>query len=253
MTERREPGDEERVRALVAHGNLPRHVAIIMDGNGRWAARRSRPRIFGHRAGMRSVRAVLEAAGDIHIPWLTLYAFSKENWKRPRAEVDALMLLLRRYIAAERKELMERGVRVRAIGELGRLEPENRRDLEQIIEETSGNDRLTVTLAISYGGRAEIVDAARAAARAVRAGTMDPEAIDEATLAGFLYAPDMPDPDLLIRTSGEMRISNFLLWQIAYTELYVTDILWPDFRRDAFFDAIEAYQARERRFGAVLV
>jgi undecaprenyl diphosphate synthase len=245
--------DDERVRTLLAHGNLPRHVAIIMDGNGRWAARRQRPRIFGHRAGMRSVRAVLEAAGDLHIPYLTLYAFSNENWKRPRAEIEALMLLLRRYIAAERKELMERGIRVRAIGEIDRMVPEARRDLQEIIEQTAENDRLTVTLALSYGGRAEIVRAARRIAEAARAGDLDPATLDEATLSAFLYTADIPDPDLLIRTSGEMRLSNFLLWQIAYTELYVTDILWPDFGRDAFFDAIEAYQARERRFGAVMV
>ena len=244
--------DDERVRTLLAHGNLPRHVAIIMDGNGRWAARRQRPRIFGHRAGMRSVRAVLEAAGDLHIPHLTLYAFSNENWKRPRAEIEALMLLLRRYIAAERKELMERGIRVRAIGEIERMTPEARRDLQEIIEQTAENDRLTVTLALSYGGRAEIVRAARRIAEAARAGDLDPATLDEATLSAFLYTADIPDPDLLIRTSGEMRLSNFLLWQIAYTELYVTDILWPDFGRDAFFDAIEAYQARERRFGAVM-
>ncbi len=253
MTNRKEPGDEGRVRALIAHGNLPRHVAVIMDGNGRWAAQRKRPRIFGHRAGMRSVRAVLEAAGDLGIPYLTLYAFSKENWKRPRAEIDALMVLLRRYIASERRELMERGVRVRAIGELDRLAPEYRGDLEQIIADTARNDRLTVTLAISYGGRAEIVDAARRIAEAAGESRLDPAALDEETFASFLYAPDLPDPDLLIRTSGEMRISNFLLWQIAYAELYVTDILWPDFGRGAFFDAVEEYQSRERRFGAVLV
>ena len=252
MTDRK-ASDEDRVREIVAHGNLPRHVAIIMDGNGRWAARRQRPRIFGHRAGMRSVRAVLEAAGDLHVPYLTLYAFSKENWKRPRAEVEALMLLLRRYIAAERKELKERGVRVRAIGDLDEVVPEARRDLDLLIDETAGNDRLTVTLALSYGGRAEIVQAARRVAEAARAGSLDPATLDEETFAAFLYTSDLPDPDLLVRTSGEMRISNFLLWQIAYTELYVTDILWPDFGRAAFFDAIESYQARERRFGAVLV
>src|SRR5687768_17149773 len=199
--------DDERVRTLLAHGNLPRHVAIIMDGNGRWAARRQRPRIFGHRAGMRSVRAVLEAAGDLQIPYLTLYAFSRENWKRPRAEVEALMLLLRRYIAAERKELMERGVRVRAIGEIDRMAPEARRDLEQLLGETAANDRLTVTLALSYGGRAEIVQAARRVAEAARAGELDPATLDEAVFSAFLFTADMPDPDLLIRTSGEMRIS----------------------------------------------
>jgi undecaprenyl diphosphate synthase len=244
---------DEKARAIVSHGNLPRHVAIIMDGNGRWAARRQRPRIFGHRAGMRSVRAVIEAAGDLHVPYLTLFAFSKENWKRPRGEVEALMRLLRHYIASERQELMDRAVRVRAIGEIWRLASEARADLDQLIDESASNDRLTVTLAISYGGRAEIVDAARRVAEAARAGTLDPATLDESKFADFLYTADLPDPDLLIRTSGEMRISNFLLWQIAYTELYVTEILWPDFGREAFFDAIEAYQARERRFGTVLV
>ena len=253
MASREDHGDDERVRALIAHGNLPHHVAIIMDGNGRWAARRQRPRIFGHRAGMRSVRSVLEAAGDLRIPFLTLYAFSKENWKRPRAEVDALMRLLRRYIASETRELMERGVRVRAIGEIERLAPDARRDLESLIEQTAGNDRLTVTFAISYGGRSEIVEAARRIAEEALAGRLEPAALDEQVFERFLYTVDLPEPDLLIRTSGEMRISNFLLWQIAYTELYVTDILWPDFGREAFFDAIESYQARERRFGAVLV
>jgi undecaprenyl diphosphate synthase len=244
---------DERVQALVAHGNLPRHVAIIMDGNGRWAARRQRPRIFGHRAGMRSVRAVIETAGDLHIPYLTLYAFSKENWKRPRNEVDALMRLLRRYIATERSELMSRGVRVRAIGEIDRLGAEAREDLERLIAETAHNDRLTVVLAISYGGRAEIVQATQQIAEAARSGTLRPESLDEVVFAGFLYTAHLPDPDLLIRTSGEMRVSNFLLWQIAYTELYVTEILWPDFGRGAFLDAIEEYLTRERRFGAVLV
>ena len=253
MARKDRSSDDERVQALVAHGNLPRHVAIIMDGNGRWAARRQRPRIFGHRAGMRSVRAVIETAGDLHIPFLTLYAFSKENWKRPQSEVDALMRLLQRYIATERGELMSRGVRVQAIGEIERLSAEARADLEGLIAETSANDRLTVILAISYGGRAEIVRGARLVAEAARSGTLRPEDLDEATFAGLLYTADLPDPDLLIRTSGEMRVSNFLLWQIAYTELYVTEILWPDFGRHAFLDAIDDYLTRERRFGAVLV
>ncbi len=244
---------DDRVRSILANGNLPRHVAIIMDGNGRWAERRHRPRIFGHRAGMKSVREVLEAAGDLGIPALTLYAFSQENWKRPRIEVEALMDLLRAYIRSEREDLMRKGVRVRAIGELDQLAPWALEELEQVIADTAGNARLTVTLALSYGGRAEIVEAARRLARRVKAGTLDPEAIDEDLLASLLYTAELPDPDLLIRTSGELRISNFLLWQIAYTELYVTDVLWPDFDRGAFLDAIAAYQDRERRFGAVLV
>ena len=236
-----------------ARGDLPRHVAVIMDGNGRWARRQRRPRIVGHREGMKSVRAVIEAAADLGIPWLTLFAFSQENWKRPRPEVEALMTLLGRYIDSERNELIEKGIRVTAIGELDRLEPSVRRELDRLIEQTAAGRSLTVTLALSYGGRTEIVEAARRIAREAAAGRLDPAGIDEAAFASFLYTADMPDPDLLIRTSGEMRISNFLLWQIAYTELYVTDILWPDFGRQAFLDAIAAYQERERRFGAVLV
>jgi len=242
---------DDEVRALVARGGLPRHVAIIMDGNGRWAEARGKPRIHGHHAGMGSVRAVIEAAGDVGVPYLTLYAFSQENWKRPRAEVQALMTLLRRYIASEREELIEAGVRVRAIGETERLVPAARRELARLVEETADNDDLVVTLALSYGGRAEIVEAARQLAREAAAGEIDPEGIDEEAFADRLYAPDIPDPDLLIRTSGEMRLSNFLLWQLAYTELYITEVLWPDFDQQAFFDALTAYQKRERRFGTV--
>ena len=243
----------DRVQQILTHGNLPRHVAIIMDGNGRWAERRHQPRIFGHRAGMKSVREVLEAAGDIRIPYLTLFAFSKENWKRPRPEVEALMDLLKGYLRSEREDLIRRGVRVQAIGELDQLSRRPREELQRLIDDTMHNDRLTVTLALSYGGRTELVEAARSLARRAREGDLDPESIDEDLLASFLYTAGLPDPDLLIRTSGELRISNFLLWQIAYTELYVTDVLWPDFDRNAFFDAIAAYQDRERRFGAVLV
>jgi undecaprenyl diphosphate synthase len=243
---------EERERAIRAHGKLPRHVAVIMDGNGRWAERRGQPRILGHRAGMRSVRAVIEAAGDLGIEALTLYAFSKENWKRPAAEVHALMGLLRRYMKSEREELIARGARVEAIGDLEQLEATAREELDRLIEATAHCDRLRVTLALSYGGRAEIVAAARRIARAAAAGELDPDALDETAFARFLYSPDLPDPDLLVRTSGEMRISNFLLWQIAYAELHVTETLWPDFDRAAFFEAIEEYQSRERRFGRVM-
>ncbi|HEY7472654.1 MAG TPA: isoprenyl transferase [Gemmatimonadota bacterium] len=243
---------EERALAIREQGNLPRHVAVIMDGNGRWAERRGQPRIFGHRAGMKSVRAVIEAAGDLGIEALTLYAFSKENWRRPAAEVRALMGLLRRYMKSERDELIRRGARVEAIGDLDQLESVAREELARLIEATAHCDRLRVTLALSYGGRAEIVEAARRIAAATLAGEIDPEAIDEVLFSRFLYSPDLPDPDLLVRTSGEMRISNFLLWQIAYAELYVTETLWPDFDRAAFFEAIEEYQSRERRFGRVM-
>jgi undecaprenyl diphosphate synthase len=243
---------EERARAIRAQGNLPRHVAVIMDGNGRWAERRGQPRILGHRAGMKSVRAVIEAAGDLGIEALTLYAFSKENWKRPYAEVQALMGLLRRYMKSEREELIERGARIEAIGDLDQLGDVARDELDRLIAATAQCDRLRVTLALSYGGRAEIVEAARRIARSAKAGELDPDALDESRFARFLYSPDLPDPDLLVRTSGEMRISNFLLWQIAYAELYVTETLWPDFGRVAFFEAIEDYQSRERRFGRVM-
>ncbi|MBW3660454.1 MAG: isoprenyl transferase [Gemmatimonadetes bacterium] len=240
-----------REREVLARGDMPRHVAVIMDGNGRWAKRRHRPRIFGHREGMKSVRRVIEAAADLEIPYLTLFAFSQENWKRPRAEVEALMTLLKRYIDSERDELVEKGIRVKAIGELDRLEPVAGDALDRLIEATAAGEALTVTLCLSYGGRTEIVEAARRAMKAARAGEMDPEDLDEETFAGLLYTADLPDPDLLIRTSGELRVSNFLLWQIAYTELYVTDILWPDFDRQALVEAIAAYQERERRFGTV--
>jgi len=240
------------VSRLLAHENLPRHVAIIMDGNGRWAERRHKPRLFGHEAGMRAVREVIETAADLQIPYLTLYAFSQENWKRPRPEVEALMKLLQRYIRSERKQLIEKRIRVSAIGELDRLFPTARAELDKLIAETADNNRLVVTLALSYGGRAEIVEAARQIARQVAHGELDPDAVDEALFESFLYTSDLPDPDLLIRTSGELRVSNFLLWQVAYTELYMTDVLWPDFDRQAFVNAIAAFQNRERRFGTVL-
>ena len=240
-----------REREVLARGDMPRHVAVIMDGNGRWAKKRHRPRIFGHREGMKSVRTVIETAADLEIPYLTLFAFSQENWKRPRAEVDALMALLRRYIESERDELVDQGIKVEAIGELDRLEGSAREAIEHLIEATAEGENLTVTLCLSYGGRTEIVEAAKRAMRKALRGEMDPDELDEESFGALLYTTDLPDPDLLIRTSGELRVSNFLLWQIAYTELYITDILWPDFDRAAFVEAIAAYQRRERRFGTV--
>jgi undecaprenyl diphosphate synthase len=240
------------VSHLLAQEDLPRHVAIIMDGNGRWAERRHKPRLFGHEAGMKAVREVIETAADLQIPYLTLYAFSQENWKRPRAEVEALMKLLQRYIRSESKKLIEKGIRVCAIGELDRLSPSSRAELDKLLAKTADNNQLVVTLALSYGGRAEIVEVARQIAKRVADGELDPDDVDETLFKSLLYKPDLPDPDLLIRTSGELRISNFLLWQLAYTELYVTDVLWPDFDRQAFVDAIIAFQNRERRFGTVL-
>ena len=228
---------------------LPRHVAVIMDGNGRWAQRRGFSRIEGHKRGKDSVRAVVEASRRLGIPYLSLFAFSTENWQRPRREVNALMSLLRRYVRTELNRMMKNEVRVVAIGDLGRLPEAVRRDLEAAIEKTRHNTRLTVGLCVSYGGREDIVQAARRLAREVEAGQLAPEAIDEQTLAQRLGTDGMPDPDLLIRTSGEMRLSNFFLWQLAYTEIYVTDTLWPDFREPEFLEALLHYQQRERRFG----
>ncbi len=228
---------------------LPRHVAIIMDGNGRWAQRRGLSRVEGHRRGKASVRAVVETARRLEIPYLSLFAFSTENWQRPTGEVSALMGLLRRYLRSEVGRLMKNDVRVCAVGDLERLSAPVRRELEHVVQLTRHNRHLTVGLCVSYGGREDIVAAARALAEAVRAGRLDPEAIDQATFAAALGTAGFPDPDLLIRTSGEMRISNFFLWQLAYTELYVTDTLWPDFCEAAFLEALAHFQQRQRRFG----
>ncbi|MDP9349650.1 MAG: isoprenyl transferase [Gemmatimonadota bacterium] len=233
------------------HGHVPRHVAVIMDGNGRWARERGRPREFGHRAGMTSVRESVEGAIEAGVEVLTLYAFSQENWGRPRGEVSALMSLLELYVRREQRELKEKGVEVRAIGDLDRLGPRTRRALEGIVEHTRGETRMRLNLAVSYGSRAEIVRAARLLAEQVRDGTLSPEEIDEDLLASHLYTAGDPDPDLLIRTSGELRISNFMLWQLAYTELHITPVLWPDFNREHLFAAIRDFQRRERRFGRV--
>ena len=243
-----EPKDSPRERK----GDIPSHVAIIMDGNGRWAKMKGRPRIFGHRAGMESVRDVVEAAGELGIRVLTLFAFSTENWSRPRSEVLALMSLLRKYTLIEKEELREKGIRVQAIGRVAELFPKAREALEEAIEYTAGGEKMILNLAISYSGRVEIIDAVRAIARDVQQGLIRPDEIDERVFSDHLYTKDLPDPDLLIRTSGEMRISNFLLYQMAYTEIYVTDVLWPDFRRDDLYRAIAAYQCRERRFGRVV-
>ncbi|HEX2093665.1 MAG TPA: isoprenyl transferase [Longimicrobiaceae bacterium] len=234
------------------HGHIPRHVAVIMDGNGRWARERGRPREFGHRAGMAAVREAVEGATGAGVEILTLFAFSQENWHRPRGEVSALMSLLELYVRREQRELREKGVEVHAIGDLDQLGPRTRRALEGIVEHTRGGTRMRLNLAVSYGARSEIVRAARALAERVRVGTLAAEEIDEELFASELYTSDIPDPDLLIRTSGEFRISNFMLWQLAYTEMYVSPVLWPDFSREHFFGAILDYQRRERRFGRVL-
>ena len=242
----------ELLQQIRVNGAVPRHVAVILDGNGRWARQRGRPREFGHRAGMKSVREAVEAAADAGVEVLTLFAFSQENWHRPAGEVAALMALMELYVRRERRELKEKGVEVHWIGDRTRLSPRTRAAIEGIVEHTRGGRRLKLNLAISYGARDEIVHAARALAERVREGTLMPGEIDEEMLAGHLFFASDPDPDLLIRTSGEMRISNFMLWQLAYTELYVTPVLWPEFSRRHFFDALLDFQRRERRYGRVL-
>ncbi len=233
------------------NGPVPRHVAIIMDGNGRWARERNLPRPLGHRSGMKSVRAVVEGSLEAGVEVLSLFAFSQENWQRPAAEIKALMSLLREYIAREGAELNAQGVRVRVLGDLSRLAPNAASAAEQLVALTADNSRLTLNLFISYGSRAELVRAAKLIARDVRDGRLDLEAVDEEVLRSHLYTSDCPDPDLLIRTSGEQRISNFLLWQCAYAELYMSPVLWPDFSRRHLYEAIMAYQNRDRRFGRV--
>jgi undecaprenyl diphosphate synthase len=228
---------------------LPQHVAIIMDGNGRWAKLRSKGRIEGHRRGKTSVRAIVEMSRKIGIRYLSLYAFSTENWFRPHEEVDALMGLLEHYLTAEQEKMMRYGIRLLAVGDRSRLPANVRRVLDKVIELTRGNKKMTVILALSYSGRDEIVRMAREIGRRVRRGDSDPEKIDEQMIAAYLDTAGIPDPDLLIRTSGEMRISNFFLWQIAYSELYVTSTLWPDFREKEYLQALLEYQRRRRRFG----
>ncbi|MFN2432161.1 MAG: isoprenyl transferase [Gemmatimonadota bacterium] len=239
----------EEVRA---HGAVPEHVAIIMDGNGRWAQERGQPRVFGHQEGMKAVKRAVQAAGETGVGVLSLYAFSQENWNRPRGEIEALMELLARYIESERRELVERGVQVRVMGEIDRLAAWARAALEDLLDATASGDRMILNLGISYGGRWEIARAARRLARRVAAGELEPDSIDETCFATALATEGLPDPDLLIRTSGELRISNFLLWQIAYTEIHVTEVLWPDFAEEDFYEAVADFQRRERRFGQVL-
>jgi undecaprenyl diphosphate synthase len=230
---------------------LPRHVAVVMDGNGRWATRRGLNRCEGHRRGKDSVRAVVEAARELGIPYLTLFVFSHENWQRPASEVRFLMQLFHRYLLTESKRLMKRGIRLVTIGEMERLPVSVRRPLAQMVQLTANNQAMTVVLALSYGGRQDIAAAVRRIAAAVAAGNLRPADVNEDLLDRALMTAGVPDPDLLIRTSGELRISNFFLYQLAYTELYFTDTLWPDFRERDFLQAIAAYQSRERRFGTV--
>jgi undecaprenyl diphosphate synthase len=227
----------------------PRHVAIIMDGNGRWAEARGLERNTGHREGIESVRAGVRAANDLDIHYLTLYAFSLENWNRPKREVGELMRLLEYYLEAEMDEVMEKGIRVHSMGRPDRLPESTRLAVEDAVRRSSGNTKMTLTFALSYGGRAEIADAARKLAHDVERGRLDPQAVDEKVFSSYLYQPDLPDPDLLIRTGGESRVSNFLLWQIAYAEIYTTPLMWPEFREEHLREAVLDYQRRERRFG----
>jgi undecaprenyl diphosphate synthase len=234
-----------------AKASLPRHVAVIMDGNGRWAKQRGLPRIEGHRQGAESARVIIRTAGELGIKYLTLYAFSLENWNRPKDEVDALMKYLVHYLKTETPELNKNNVRLEVIGHIYRLPEAVQEQLNKSIATLSKNNGLTLIMALSYGGRTEIVDAVRSIAEKVRRGGIEPADINEQVVSQHLYTRNWPDPDVLIRTSGEMRISNFLLWQISYTELVVTPTFWPDFRRPQFCQAIEEYARRHRRFGGI--
>jgi undecaprenyl diphosphate synthase len=229
--------------------NLPTHIAIIMDGNGRWAADRNLPRIAGHRAGVDAVRRVVEDCTRLKIPYLTLFAFSTENWNRPKDEVGGLMVLLDQYLKNELRTLMKNNVRLNTIGQTEDLPGNVQQTLREVVEQSAVNDGLTLTLALSYSGRDDILEAVRKIAAAVQRGDLAPDNIEPDTFSSFLHTDGIPDPDLLIRTSGEQRISNFLLWQIAYTEFYVTDKLWPEFESADLLAAIETFNSRERRFG----
>jgi len=244
---------DDLLQRLKVHGSVPAHIAIIMDGNGRWAKGRALPRPLGHHAGMRAVREVIQGCLDAEVGVLSLFAFSQENWQRPAVEIDALMSLLEEYIAREVDNLRSKRVSVRILGDLERLAPGARQAVDRIMAETAGGEDLALNLCISYSSRAEITRAARQLGEEVAAGRLDPADIDEEALARRLYTAPWPDPDLLIRTSGEMRISNFLLWQLAYAELYVTPVLWPDFTRRHLFEAILEFQRRDRRCGRVSV
>lgn len=243
--------DEERLEKIKQKGNLPRHIAIIMDGNGRWAKKRGLPRVAGHREGIQSVRSVVELCTRLGIEVLTLYTFSTENWRRPREEISALMGLLVETLRKEIKKLMENNIRFTVIGNTDRLPSEIQQSIQEAMEATRHNTGLILNLALSYGAREEIVHAVKSIAQKVKQGVLDPEDISQEVIQAHLYTAGLPDPDLLIRTSGESRVSNFLLWQLAYTEIYITNVLWPDFRENELCLAIEDYQGRERRFGKV--
>ncbi len=239
-------GSSSEVKSMI-----PRHVAVIMDGNGRWAKSRGLPRIKGHHEGANSVTAIVKACRKLGIEYLTLYAFSVENWVRPKDEIRGLMGILRSFLKNQEKLLHENEVRLRAIGRITDLPANLHDELLRVIAATKDYDKGNLTVALSYGGRTEIADAVSRIALRVRAGEIEPQEIDESTVAAHLYAPELPDPDLMIRTSGEQRISNFLLWELSYAELYFTDVLWPDFREEEFRKAIEIFGKRQRRFGDI--
>jgi undecaprenyl diphosphate synthase len=247
-----EPGSrDESLLKLVAWDRLPRHVAVIMDGNGRWAAQRGQPRVAGHRAGVEAVRAAVDTAARLGLRALTLYAFSTENWKRPRLEVDALMRMLKRYLRLELDEIDRQHIRFRSIGRTQALSESVRRELQHAAERTARNTGMILNVALNYGGRAEIIDACRAAVARLQAEGRDAAEVDEADIERGLYTHGLPELDLLVRTSGEMRLSNFLLWQSAYSEIHVTETLWPDFRRAHLLEAVVDFQRRDRRFGGL--
>ena len=235
--------------AIVDLERLPHHVAIIMDGNGRWAKRKKKPRLFGHKAGADSVRDIVEISREIGIKYITLYAFSSENWNRPAQEVTGLMSILKRYLEAELPKMQKNDIRLMSIGDRSRLPDSVRETLERVIKKTSTNSKLILNLALSYGARDEIVRAMKEVARECLTGELNIETITSDVVSNHLDTADLPDPDLLIRTGGESRLSNFMLWQVSYSEIFFTDVMWPDFRKDSFLQAISEYQSRERRFG----
>lgn len=235
--------------APLAESKVPRHVAVIMDGNGRWASQQGKPHLAGHRAGAETVRRLVEVCGDSDIEYLTLYAFSTENWSRPPAEVKGLMTLLDEFLRQRANDLHKNEIRLNVIGGLERLPSEVRRTLDRVVEDTQAHKRGTLTLALSYGSRDEITKAVRAIAEEVRNGSLDPDGISEATVANHLYTAELPDPDLLIRTAGEYRLSNFMLWQLSYAEFWITPTLWPDFSKEEFQQALRDYGSRQRRYG----
>lgn len=244
--------DKERQAKLIGSGGLPNHIAIIMDGNGRWAKNRGSLRTFGHKAGVDSVRDITEACAQIGIKYLTLYAFSTENWGRPKKEVEALMWLLVSSLRKEAERLNENNIKLATIGQIDRFPEACRQELKEAVELTKGNGRLHLCLALSYSGRWDITEAVKKITQQVKEGSLEPGEIDDQLISAHLSTAEVPDPDLIIRTSGEYRISNFLLWQLAYSELYITETYWPDFRRKELYKAIQAYQKRDRRFGKVL-